>query len=140
MLWLTRWLQVRWGSLPIVSSGVAAKDFSRSSGLRRFGAQRGAARRFAYCDNMAVFEVLNRQAAKDPLICHQLRSMFYISARFDFDVVARHTPGVANVAADAISRNNIPLFRLQVPGATLFPTPVPSELATGISAVWKSRH
>ena len=46
---------------------------------------------------MAVVEVLNRQAAKDPLNCHQLRSLFYISTRFDFDVVARHTPGVANV-------------------------------------------
>ena len=76
-----------------------------------------------YCENLAVVDVV---AAK--------RSLFYISARFDFDVVARHTPGIANVAADAISRNNLSLFRSQVPGASLLPTPVSPELASGLSS------
>ena len=51
--------------------------------------------------------MINRQTAKEAPICHQLRSLLYVSAWFDFDPVARHTPGVKNAAADAISRNKI---------------------------------
>ena len=120
-----------------MSSSIAAKElFPILVAVAIWG---GSTVRF-YCDNTA--EVLNRQAAKDPLICHQLRSLFYISARFDLDIVARHTPGVAHVAADAISRNNIPIFGSQVLGASFFPAPVPPELATGLSApspAWRSR-
>ena len=85
-LWLTRWLQVRWGSLPIASSGIAAKElFPIVVAVAVWGSALRGSKVCFYSDNMAVVEVLNRQAAKDPLICHQLRSLFYISARFDFD-------------------------------------------------------
>ena len=142
-LWRSRWLQVQWGSLSIASSSIAAKEFFPIVvAAAIWGAEWcGSTVRF-YCDNLAVVEVLNRQAARDPLICHHLRSLFYISARFDFNVVARHTPGVANVAADAISRNNLSLFRSQVPGASLLPTPVSPELASGLSSpspAWRSK-
>ena len=53
-----------------------------------------------HCDNMAV---VNRQAAKDPLICHQLEFVLHLC------VVDRHTPGMATVGGDPISKNNIPL-------------------------------
>jgi hypothetical protein len=36
------------------------------------------------------------------VICHQLRSIFYICTRFDVDMVARHTLGANNVAADVL--------------------------------------
>ena len=62
---------------------------------------------FFHCDNMAVVEVLNRQSAKDPLICHLMRSLFYIAAHCDFDIVAKHTPGISNIAADALSRDDL---------------------------------
>ncbi|CAI7991509.1 hypothetical protein GBAR_LOCUS765, partial [Geodia barretti] len=66
-VWLTQWLQVQWGSLLIMSSSIAAKElFPILVAVAIWG---GSTVRF-YCDNTA--EVLNRQAAKDPLICHQL--------------------------------------------------------------------
>ena len=123
-LWRSGWLQVQWGSLSIASS--AKEFFPIVVAAAIWGAEWCGSTVCFYCDNLAVVEVLNRQAAK--------RSLFYISARFDFDEVSRHTLGVANVAADAISRNNLSLFRSQVPGASLLPTPVSPELASGISS------
>ena len=141
-LWQTRWLQVSWDSWPIASASISAKElFPIVVAAAVWGAVwRGLTVCF-HCDNMAVVEVLNRQAAKEPLMCHQLRTLFYLAARFDFDVTARHTPGVSNVAADAISRNNISLFLSQVPRASLLPTHVPQELISGLSSpspAWRS--
>ena len=139
----TQWLQLRWGALPIASASIAAKEFFpivvAAACWGRFW--HGATVCF-HCDNAAVVEVLNRQSAKDQLLGHHLRSLFFIGARCDFDVVARHTPGAANTAADALSRNNVPLFRQQVQGSSLLPTPIPPELAWGLSTSspqWRSR-
>ena len=41
---------------------------------------------------------------------HLLRCIFFISAKFDFTIVAAHIPGRLNTIADAILRNNVPLF------------------------------
>ena len=54
-----------------------------------------------------------------------LRCLFFICARHQFTIVAKHTPGKDNVAADAISRNNMQLFHSQVPHAASAPMPVP---------------
>jgi hypothetical protein len=66
--------------------GIAAKElFPIVVAVAVWGSALRGSKVCFYCDNMALVEVLNRQAAKDPLICHQLRSLFYISSRFDFD-------------------------------------------------------
>ena len=61
-------------------------------------------------DNMAVVNILNSRTSKDQLFMHLLRCLVFYSAFFRFHFVAEHVPGVLNVAADAISRNNLPLF------------------------------
>lgn len=43
---------------------------------------------------------------------HLARCLVFISAKFDFHMVAEHVEGVDNVCADALSRNNLDLFRL----------------------------
>ena len=141
-VWGSRWLQLRWDTLPIASAAIAAKEFFpiivAAVVWGRFW--RGSTV-CCYCDNVAVVEVLNRQAAKEELLCHQLRSLFFISAKFDFDIVARHTPGVDNVAADALSRNMMSTFRLQVPSAALMPEPIPPSLTLSLGTPalsWKS--
>ena len=96
-----------------------------------------------HCDNSAAVEVLNNQSARDPLLCHHLHSLFFIGAGFDFDMIAVHTPGTSNLAADAHSRDNLPFFRSQVLHAANRPTPLPTTLARGLNVTkpaWTSQH
>jgi len=39
------------------------------------------------------------------------RCLAFIKAKFEFDVVAAHLPGVTNCRADALSHNNLSLLR-----------------------------
>lgn len=66
-------------------------------------------------DNMAVVEIMKSRTARDPLLMHLLRCLVFYAASFGFHFSAEHVPGVDNTAADAISRNNIPLFLSLVP-------------------------
>ena len=38
-----------------------------------------------------MVEVIDRRRAKEPLLCHQLHALFFISAFYDFEVTAQHT-------------------------------------------------
>ena len=142
-LWHQRWLQLQWVGLPIASESIAAKElFPVVVAAAVWGREWRGATVCVHCDNQSVVDILNNQSAREPLLCHQLRSLFFVCARFDCDIVARHTPGVANVAADTISRNNLHSFRLQVPDAAPTPVPVPPDLVWGLSSsapAWRSQ-
>ena len=79
----------------------------------------------SYCDNEAVVHVLASRSAKDPDLMHLLRCLFFVEAAWQFTLFARHVKGKENVAADAISRNNLELFFEQCPHMDSLPTPVP---------------
>ena len=49
------------------------------------------------------------------MLMHLLRCLFFYCAQFSFHLSAEHVPGVLNTAADALSRNNLPLFLSLVP-------------------------
>jgi len=66
-------------------------------------------------DNMAVVDILKTRASRDPVLMHLLRCLVFYAAYHRFQFTAQHVPGVLNTAADAISRNNIPLFLSLVP-------------------------
>lgn len=143
-LWCSQWLQLQWvpgGTL--ASASIAAKEFLPIllAGLVWGQAWHGCTIR-CNCDNEAVVQVINSRYARDPLLAHTLRCLFFICARYRFTLVAMHIPGKKNVAADAISRNNLPLFYSQVPEAAGSPTPIPSlaVLALACSQVdWLSK-
>ena len=59
---------------------------------------------------MAVVDLLKCHTSKDQLLMHLLRCLAFYAAFYWFEFVAEHVAGVENTAADAISRNNIPLF------------------------------
>ena len=78
---------------------------------------------------------------REPLLCHQLRDLFFTSAHFDFELIAQHNPGRDNSLADALSRDDLPSFFVQVPSADHAPTPVPVALQVRLSKAqpfWKS--
>ena len=81
-----------------------------------------------HCDNVAVVEVINAGYSKDPLLMQLLRCLFFILAQHEFSLRAEHIPGKLNVGADAISRDNLALFFLQVPKASKQATVIPKAL------------
>ena len=92
--------------VPIV---MAAAMWGRSWHRRRV---------FFHSDNMAVVAVIQRKSAKHPLLLHLLRCLYFYAAYFQFSYSAHHLPGVTNVAADSLSRDNMLLFNSLVPQAT----------------------
>lgn len=59
---------------------------------------------------MSVVAFIRKRSARDPLAHHLLRCFYFYCALFQFHHTIEHVPGVLNVAADALSRNNLPLF------------------------------
>ena len=125
--WCSQWLQVQWtpGSI-LESTSIAAKEFLPIllAGIVWGQAWHGCTIRYN-CDNEAVVQVINGRYARDPLLAHMLRCLFFICARHQFTLVAKLITGKNNEAADAISRNNLPLFYSQVPNVMGSPTPIP---------------
>ena len=68
-----------------------------------------------HVDNMSVVRVVQSLNARDPLLCNMLRCFYFYAAYFQFTFSATHIPGVANVAADALSRGNLTLFHSLLP-------------------------
>ena len=75
-----------------------------------------------HSDNLAVVTILNTRTARTPPLVHLLRCFSFYCAHFGIHYSAVHVPGANNTAADALSRNNLPLFSslvAQTPQTTL---------------------
>ena len=140
--WHGQWFQVAWDSMPIARAGITPKEFFPIlvAGVIWGHNWRGATV-CAHCDNMALVEIIMNKKAKEILLCHQLRALFFISTFYDFELTATHTLGQENGAADALSRNAVSSFLSQVPTTSRLPTHVPLDLCLGLSTAqpcWKS--
>ena len=60
-----------------------------------------------HLDNMAVVTILQSISPRGELVLHLIRCLYFYAAIYQFDYSAEHVPGVLNVAADALSRNNL---------------------------------
>ena len=60
-----------------------------------------------HTDNLAVVQVVRNLNVADPLLCNLLRCLYFYSAHYYLMFTAAHIPGVKNVAADALSCNNL---------------------------------
>ena len=77
-------------------------------------------------DSAAVIAIVNSGRSKQSdLANHLMRTLVFIKARFNIVLYAIHLPGKQNEAADALSRDNLPLFFEQVPQAEKKTTAVP---------------
>ena len=141
--WGTVWIQATWDDLPIGRKAIAAKELIPIvlTAIVWGHAWPGALVEYR-CDNAVVVDIINHQSAKDPLLCHLLRCLFFASAHYNFALSAKHTPGVANIAADALSRGNRLLFFSQVPRAASQPTYISRDLLLHLARhrpAWTSR-
>ena len=56
------------------------------------------------CDNAATVSCINKCTSKNAILMTFLRELFWLSAKHNFHLVARHLPGKSNFLADSISR------------------------------------
>ena len=92
-------------------------------------------------DNMAVVRCLSSFSAHDPDLTHLLRCLFLLKAKFQFEFCAQHIAGERNTAADALSRNKLPLFHSLCSQPLPRPTEIPGDLRTLLldrSLTWTS--
>lgn len=98
-----------------------------------------------HCDNEGVVAAIKGGYCKDPTLAHTLRCLFFLEAKFDIWLTAKHVPGVENGVADSISRNNLHLFFHLLPKARQESDPVPRGLVQHLvsdtpwtSDVWRA--
>ena len=126
--WGSQWFQWQWVG-PAVEWPISPKELLPILfAVAVWGAQWGGRLVECRCDNMAVVSVVNSGRSQDKTLMHLLRCLFFMAAHFQVHVRASHIPGVKNVAADALSRNDLPRFLQVVPEAVQQPTPIPQSL------------
>ena len=80
-------------------------------------------------DNTAVVAIVNSGKSQDQLAMHLVRCLFFFTATWHMTIQATHIAGKENVAADALSRDNLSLFFQEVPKAVgREATTIPKEL------------
>ena len=61
-----------------------------------------------YSDNAVTVSAINKGTCRNDEIMRCIRSLFWLSASFIFQLTPRYLPGIRNVAADSASRLSIP--------------------------------
>lgn len=73
--------------------------------------QHWATRRIVlHTDCMPALHAINSRTSRDPAMAALVRQLMTYAARWRFDLRAKHVPGVLNVAADALSRDDLQGF------------------------------
>ncbi|CAC5389760.1 unnamed protein product [Mytilus coruscus] len=57
-----------------------------------------------YCDNAATISCINKCTSKNAILMSFLRELFWLSATYNFHIIAKHVPGKENILADHISQ------------------------------------
>ena len=85
------------------------------------------------CDNTGAVSAINKGSSKDKTAMHLLCCPWFFAALFQIRIIATHIPGIANTAADMLSRNLLIQFQEAYPQASQFPSYVPIPLLTLLS-------
>ena len=121
------WFQLRWPA-SWAAIEISAKEMIPVVAAAAIWGSSWAGRRVVFhVDNMAVVKVVQCQAPKDPLLTHLSRCLCFYAAMYHFNFTAEHIVGSENTAADALSRNNLPLFSELFPQVAHSPVPHPIE-------------
>ena len=132
--WPQSWAQVN----------IAAKELPSIVARAALWGQAWSGKKVLFrCDNTAAVSALLARTARDPVMNHLLRCLFFLQAHFKFDYEAKHIPGKENGAADALSRDRVSTFRSLFPQAPQRPVEIPCtllELLFYQSLTWTSAH
>ena len=139
----TQFFQLQWPQ-EWSTTCIAAKELLPIvASAAMWGASWRGKRVWFRCDNMAAVDALSSRTARDPVMAHLLRCLFFIQAHFEFELSASHIPGRDNRAADALSRNRLHVFLSLHPQASPSPAVLPSSLKDLLllpPPPWTSNH
>ena len=146
-VWQDRWLQLAWSGDWGEQTITVKELLPIALAVAIWGRQWAGQQVLARCDNSAVVAILRSRTSKHSRVMHLLRSLYFFLAEWDIALRAEHIPGVQNTAADAISRNQLQVFRQVAPGAQDQPAGIPAavlqllveERPDWTSAAWRSR-
>ena len=81
-----------------------------------------------WCDNIAVVSIINKGSSRDKDAMHLARCLAFVQAKYGLELVASHIRGVENTMADALSRDNVTIFRSLWPQASPELSAIPEAL------------
>lgn len=124
----TQWFMLQWAG-PIKECHTTAKELVPIvvAAVIWGGEWQGKAVQ-VWCDNTAVVSTINHGASRNRDAMHLARCLAFVTAKLEFELVASHIKGSDNTLADALSRDNLPMFRSLHPQAAPEPTPIPEAL------------
>jgi len=96
-----------------------------------------------HCDNEGLVAAINKGSSKEETVMHLIRCLWFFTAIFDFHITVMHIAGIANNAADMLSRNQADEFLTAFPHNSNSPTPLPQSLFCLVSPSkvdWTSRQ
>ena len=138
----TQWLQWQWTGewAPITIMAKELVPIMLSCAV--WGPRLAHKKVLFQCDNTGVVAAIRKGSAKEELVMHLLRALWFFVAHYDIAISIEHIVGSQNCAADQVSRGNMQSFFLSNPQANLLPTPLPAELQRIIAVTgpdWTSR-
>ncbi|MBF2755157.1 MAG: hypothetical protein ISN29_07865 [Gammaproteobacteria bacterium AqS3] len=124
------WFQLKWPKL-WSSNNIAAKELVPIvMAIALWGHRCAHSRISLYSDNLAVVQCLESGSAKDRILSHLLRCLFFFLARHQISYRAFHIAGRNNRAADALSRDDLHVYFSIFPQAPRTPTGFPQALTS----------
>ena len=121
----TQWLQWRWPS-EWANLGIMAKDliYVNNFQLHYLGTTIYKQQVNFQCDNSSLVVAINKGSSKDTLVMQLLHCLWFFVAYFVITISATHLPGVTNVTADCLSRNNVLQAFQAIPVLPIQPCPL----------------
>ena len=126
--WGQEWFQLKWSGM-LSEAHISVKELTPVVLAVALWGRRwshGGVR--VLSDNTATVAAINNQTSRIDQSAHLLRCLAFFSAHFQCVISAEYLPGRHNTLADALSRNNLQLFRSLSPQAHQSPTPIPAAL------------
>lgn len=117
----TNWFMLPWSDL--IANYITVKELIPIviAGVMR-GSLSHVATALAQWDSTAV---VNHGSSKNQDAMHLTRCLAFITAKFDFHIIAINIKRALNIRADALYHNNLSLFRSLLPQANKERAPVP---------------
>ncbi|CAC5365433.1 unnamed protein product [Mytilus coruscus] len=101
------WFYVNWVEDYPFATQLHINDieaFSVALAVKRWAQNWRGKRIIVYCDNAATVSCINKCTSKNAILMSFLRKLFWLSATYNFHIIAKHVPGKENILADHISR------------------------------------